>query len=256
VYRPILSSIVRASLAGLFAAALLHCSGAEQDIELSGEESTEADQSLGALSASQTVGPQADPTCETGIQAGSACCPAACGECGGEGCSQRPGGTANCCSGAINDSGVLCSGSAPPCIVVQPQVVPPPQAVPTTDPTCETGILRNGACCEASCGECGGVGCSQRPGGTDSCCTGAINASNVFCTGATPPCIVTQLTPNADPLCETGILSGTACCPAICGGCGGAGCSNLPGGAANCCTGAINDSGVLCSGSLPPCIVQ
>lgn len=59
-----------------------------------------------------------EPSCD-GIQNGSACCSAACGECGGFGCSGRGTGAEDCCTTDILDSGVLCSNTdgAPPCIV-------------------------------------------------------------------------------------------------------------------------------------------
>lgn len=173
------------------------------------------------------------------------------------------------CVQCINDGqcgpGQTCSGTntcvalPPPApMPTPPAPAPPPAPTPappaaTSDPNCDRGLQSSGACCAASCGTCGGPGCSQRPGGTASCCTGAINDSGVFCTLANAPCILTQLTPNADPLCESGVASGAVCCAATCGECGGAGCSQRPGGTANCCTGAIDDSGVSCSSSGPPC---
>lgn len=49
--------------------------------------------------------------------------------------------------------------------------------------------------------------------------------------------------------CCGGYKSKSYCCAASCGGCGGSGCKNLPGGAENCCTGNIKSSGVLCQNS-------
>ena len=49
---------------------------------------------------------------------GIVCCPLECGECAGEGCSLRPGGSSACCGGAIKSSGVMCSDSEEaPCII-------------------------------------------------------------------------------------------------------------------------------------------
>ncbi|CAN0551476.1 unnamed protein product, partial [Ectocarpus sp. 12 AP-2014] len=45
--------------------------------------------------------------------------------------------------------------------------------------------------CSLSCGEeCGGVGCSDKPGGKEGCCTHAIEESGILCadTGGEPPC--------------------------------------------------------------------
>lgn len=58
-----------------------------------------------------------DPTCLTGLKAGSACCSHGCGVCGGDGCELRGGGAAHCCPAEILDSGVACSGAEPPCVL-------------------------------------------------------------------------------------------------------------------------------------------
>jgi hypothetical protein len=44
-----------------------------------------------------------DPTCATGVQntGDHACCPKACGTCGGPSCAQEPGGYKQCCSGTV-----------------------------------------------------------------------------------------------------------------------------------------------------------
>lgn len=66
-----------------------------------------------------------------------------------------------------------------------------------------------------------------------------------------------QLT-SSEPTCSTGILNstGTVCCAAACGACGGAGCDTRPGGAASCCTSNVTASNVSCSGSVPPCVMS
>ena len=58
------------------------------------------------------------------------------------------------------------------------------------DPTCSDGIVSGSACCEAGCGECGGSGCSGRPGGADACCTSSISESGRSCLADTAPCII------------------------------------------------------------------
>ncbi len=58
------------------------------------------------------------------------------------------------------------------------------------DPTCKFGISSGKACCAASCGKCGGAGCSQRPGGANACCTGNIKAANKSCTKHPAPCLM------------------------------------------------------------------
>ena len=64
-------------------------------------------------------------------------------------------------------------------------------------------------------------------------------------------------TTSSEATCD-GILSGTTCCSAACGECGGSGCSSRGNGAEDCCTGNIVDSGILCSdtGGVPPCILE
>ena len=66
-----------------------------------------------------------------------------------------------------------------------------------------------------------------------------------------------KLTTSSEATCD-GIQSGSACCSSECGECGGSGCSDRGGGAEECCTGIITDSGTLCSdtGGAPPCIVD
>ena len=44
------------------------------------------------------------------------------------------------------------------------------------------------ACCAASCGTCGGSGCSQRPGGKSNCCVGHIPLQQVCGPGQNAPC--------------------------------------------------------------------
>ena len=60
------------------------------------------------------------------------------------------------------------------------------------DPACKYGILSSNktVCCAASCGACGGTGCSQLPGGADSCCTSNITAANQSCAKQPAPCVM------------------------------------------------------------------
>ena len=70
--------------------------------------------------------PQSVQTCGTGSAGLKAsglnnsvlCCPTSCGVCGGTGCSLRPGGSKNCCTENILNSGIYCSVSFAPCIVL------------------------------------------------------------------------------------------------------------------------------------------
>ena len=40
--------------------------------------------------------------------------------------------------------------------------------------SCKYGIASGAACCATTCGQCGGVGCENFPGGEEHCCTHAI----------------------------------------------------------------------------------
>jgi hypothetical protein len=124
------------------------------------------------------------------------------------------------------------------------------------DPVCSSGILsESGACCPASCGTCGGDGCSGRPGGGPACCIGNILSANVPCATTGPTsgkgCVA------ADPDCVYGISSGSgACCASSCGTCGGNGCSGRPGGGPACCVGNITTANMSCDETFAPCMVQ
>jgi hypothetical protein len=119
----------------------------------------------------------------------------------------------------------------------------------TADQSCSTGIANDNTCCAASCGSCGGSGCSTRPGGSEACCVGTIEAAGVSCTESGPPCVMN------DPQCITGIPGSDVCCDAACGTCGGGGCGSLPGGSTNCCIGSIRNSGRSCAEYPPPCVM-
>lgn len=60
------------------------------------------------LPVEDTPGLAISPPCAFGIQSGQACCAASCGTCGGSSCGSRPGGSSQCCTGAIGSSGVVC----------------------------------------------------------------------------------------------------------------------------------------------------
>lgn len=170
------------------------------------------------------------------------CCPDFCGECGGGGCEERRGGADMCCRDPILLSGKECVDNEPPCRM-------------DADPGCVLGIAdpSGTACCPDSCGECGGPGCSGRPGEADACCVGRITASDISCTSSKAPCVL-----HNDPNCEDGILdaTGQACCPASCGACGGEDCSQLPGGPDDCCMGRIVANGDSCLTTEAPCVID
>jgi len=58
------------------------------------------------------------------------------------------------------------------------------------DPRCAGGVVSGTVCCEAACGQCGGVGCGARPGGAAACCVGAIRTAGRRCTDHPPPCLL------------------------------------------------------------------
>ena len=68
-----------------------------------------------------------DPNCTRGVvgSAGDTCCAAECGTCGGSDCNKHPGGSKNCCNGAIRRAGIYCDGSAAPCIIGLPPAPAP-----------------------------------------------------------------------------------------------------------------------------------
>ncbi len=52
------------------------------------------------------------------------------------------------------------------------------------------GLVAGTVCCANSCGVCGGTGCSARPGGVTSCCSGSIKQANKSCSNNAPPCVL------------------------------------------------------------------
>ena len=56
--------------------------------------------------------------CSNGIRDGSVCCPSSCGQCGGAGCGDFPGGATQCCYSVITLSGVICQTSSDTACIV------------------------------------------------------------------------------------------------------------------------------------------
>ena len=150
-----------------------------------------------------TPSPQPDPTCSLGVIGSSAvgmnvCCDASCGVCGQTGCgSLFPGSAALCCGGSILNSGVSCDTTDSPCIIsmdptpspVTPSPVTPSPTSSGSDPMCALGLIKQDVCCPTTCGTCGGVGCSLRPGGS-ACCGGPIRAAGLSCNDGLAPCVI------------------------------------------------------------------
>jgi hypothetical protein len=118
------------------------------------------------------------------------------------------------------------------------------------------------ACCPASCGQCGGSECYQKPGGGESCCQGAITQSGVEC--GSPPCLFKVDLEESDFRAKScaafgGILDpgSLQCCDATCGACGGEGCERAPGGADSCCTDNVAARNKMCSETVhAPCSLK
>ena len=65
---------------------------------------------------------------------------------------------------------------------------------------CIDGVQNGNVCCPASCGTCGGPGCSSRPGGS-LCCYGTISSMAVPCTSpAQTACVIPSLPLSPPPL--------------------------------------------------------
>ncbi|CAM9985070.1 unnamed protein product [Ectocarpus sp. 13 AM-2016] len=217
-----------------------------------------------------------------GIQTSDVCCSASCGSCGGSGCTGRDGGSESCCGGGVRATGRYCSitGEAPcmtsPAPTPESTLAPTPAPTPETVPMCDGGIIgiqTSDVCCSASCGSCGGSGCSGRDGGSESCCGGGVRATGRYCsiTGEAPcmtagPAPTPEPTPaptpppsvEAVPMCDGGVVgiqTSDVCCSASCGSCGGYGCSGRDGGSESCCGGGVRATGRYCSiTGEAPCI--
>ena len=65
------------------------------------------------------------------------------------------------------------------------------------DPYCDHGLryveLDAPVCCVLSCGTCGGLGCSARPGGGTKCCGSSIIIQNNSCDTNGAPCVITSV---------------------------------------------------------------
>jgi peptidoglycan/xylan/chitin deacetylase (PgdA/CDA1 family) len=71
----------------------------------------------------------------------------------------------------------------------------------TSDPTCQYGILSTygDTCCPLSCGQCGGNGCGNQPGGSESCCSANILLTDNYCDTNVAPCKMIITTPSPTP---------------------------------------------------------
>lgn len=128
---------------------------------------------LSKVSANDTIA-----VCTRPIQGRVYCCPLGCGLCGGKNCENFPLGANNCCRDRILAKDRFCWRFPPPCMIQTEGVCTP------TNPQTKIKI-----CCPDTCGQCGGPGCSARPGGGDKCCTNIIKANGRKCNKVGPPCV-------------------------------------------------------------------
>ena len=106
-----------------------------------------------------------------------------------------------------------------------------------------------------------GIGCEDREGGAEACCTDSLDSANAQC--GTPPCLMESkqtsqarnLQGHADLCAEMGGVSdpfGSVCCAGSCGKCGGMECDAREGGADSCCSDGIVAADIGCGS--PPCM--
>merc|ERR1711974_16097 len=69
----------------------------------------------------------------------------------------------------------------------------------------DTGLINQAACCAASCGQCGGSGCSDFPGGYAACCRGSVIDLQPSCEDNLPPCVIGAPAAPAQPQCDSGL---------------------------------------------------
>jgi len=102
---------MKLSLVSLIVAVVCSSSVANDVFELSDEVDDDA-MSLIQLSQrpQNRMGPGQGGLCTTGLRSGRFCCGGQCGQCGGRGCQNRPGGPSACCTTRITSSGRRCNG--------------------------------------------------------------------------------------------------------------------------------------------------
>ncbi|CAM9790785.1 unnamed protein product, partial [Ectocarpus fasciculatus] len=219
-------------------------------------------------------------TCSNGLEGidanGVVCCPLACGQCGGAGCTTSGAAagldSSSCCGGGVKARDEYCDETnEAPCIIGSR-----PTPSPTSANTCSNGlegIDANGVvCCPVGCGQCGGTGCNTSGAaaglGAESCCGNGVKASDEYCDETNEaPCIIGSRptpSPTLSETCSNGLEgidgNGVVCCPLGCGQCGGTGC-NTSGAAAglgadSCCGGSIKASDEYCDETNEaPCII-
>ena len=70
---------------------------------------------------------------------------------------------------------------------------------------CSAGLGGGAVCCAASCGVCGGDGCTERPGGARAWCIGEISKANRSCDEHPAPCAINP-TSQASAVAEHAVI--------------------------------------------------
>lgn len=139
-----------------------------------------------------------DPKCALGILRNNVCCHHSCGtECGGVNCGLRDGGYKYCCGSQITRDNRPCGNNSAPCVLIpyggSPSGSDFDDEKDIPDPTCLNGTKNGDICCAQSCGTCGGVNCSQRPGGASFCCPQGVLKLNRSCNEFPAPCQIREV---------------------------------------------------------------
>eukprot|EP00611_Tribonema_gayanum_P022268 TRINITY_DN4438_c0_g2_i1.p1 TRINITY_DN4438_c0_g2~~TRINITY_DN4438_c0_g2_i1.p1 ORF type:complete len:799 (-),score=152.09 TRINITY_DN4438_c0_g2_i1:472-2868(-) len=147
------------------------------------------------VTAAPSAASTGDPTCALGVlNAGkNVCCPKdlCSGQCGGTGCADLPGGSANCCSTTVVAAAKSCATYKAPCVMPPtPAPTPAPTGPQIPDPYCLSGIAHpNGSqCCNNGCIYCGQANCGYDPLGASNCCAAGIINTGRSCDTTSAPC--------------------------------------------------------------------
>merc|ERR1712087_321126 len=110
---------------------------------------------------------------------------------------------------------------------------------------CAIPIIRRGRVCSSSMD----VGCIQA---VTTSPTSTLLVTEVPARPSLPSPAASMSEPVASEpyiFCQAGIPQGSACCPSSCGGCGGTGCSQFPGGYQLCCGAHVRNAARACTSS-------
>ena len=212
-----------------------------------------------------TAGPQetstavADGSCQQGIHhrleaadkfttdgGAFACCPASCGSCGGGGCENRAGGMSQCCVYSLVAANVKCQDSTSvACIVAGNQAEETLETVKVEEPKGEKPQAPKVEVPKAE----PKVQPKHEPKHEPKDEKPKVLTLHGFCSDGIPNRLA------AEHQAATG-GGAFACCPSVCGVCGGIGCERLTGGPKLCCTyGLVGINETCTNASSVACIV-